>query len=99
MKSVSFDAFREVLKILNENNIPYMVVGSIAVIIYGDPRLTNDLDLVINIDSNKINDFKKAFGSGSFSCPDGDVILSKIKNQGSFNLVHKIRNENRCCYS
>ena len=35
------------INILDDNNIPYFITGSVASIVYGDPRLTNDIDLVI----------------------------------------------------
>jgi len=34
------DVFARVIDILNELKIPYMIVGSIASILYGKPRLT-----------------------------------------------------------
>ena len=35
------------LNILNENNIQYFLTGFVASIVYGEPRLTHDIDLVI----------------------------------------------------
>ncbi len=32
------------LNILNKNQIQYFVTGSVASIIYGEPRLTHDID-------------------------------------------------------
>ena len=29
---------------LNRLGVPYMVTGAVAAIIYGEPRLTNDID-------------------------------------------------------
>jgi hypothetical protein len=34
---------------LNTAEIPYMITGATAAILYGAPRLTNDLDLVIEL--------------------------------------------------
>ena len=31
---------------LNKLNITYMITGAVASIIYGEPRLTNDIDLI-----------------------------------------------------
>jgi len=42
------------LKILNENMIQYMVTGSVASIVYGEPRLTHDIDLVIILHEKEI---------------------------------------------
>lgn len=37
---------RELLK----QNIPYMVIGGQAVLLYGEPRLTRDIDIILGID-------------------------------------------------
>jgi len=29
--------------------IPYMVTGGVAAIVYGEPRLTNDVDIVVRL--------------------------------------------------
>lgn len=39
---------------LGEDKIPYMVIGGQAVLIYGRPRLTRDIDITLGID---VNDF------------------------------------------
>jgi predicted nucleotidyltransferase len=44
--------FKKLLKkIANElnNNIPYMVIGGQAVLLYGEPRLTKDIDITLGI--------------------------------------------------
>ena len=40
--------FSELLKIFNDNNIQYLVVGGYALIQYAEPRYTKDLDLWIS---------------------------------------------------
>jgi len=37
--------FKELLELLNKNEVEYLVVGGYAVIIYGYPRLTIDIDI------------------------------------------------------
>lgn len=34
---------------LNEKNIPYMIIGGQAVLLYGEPRLTKDIDITLGI--------------------------------------------------
>ena len=44
---------------LEKNNIPHMIVGSMAAMVYGEPRLTHDIDIVLNIlpaDSQKLTE-------------------------------------------
>ncbi|HAY35053.1 MAG TPA: hypothetical protein DCY06_13060 [Bacteroidetes bacterium] len=57
--------FRELLKLLNENKVEYLVVGGYAVIIYGYPRLTIDIDIWINpvnVNAEKVIKTIKDFG-------------------------------------
>ena len=35
-------------EILAKDNIEYFISGSVAAIVYGEPRLTNDIDLIIS---------------------------------------------------
>lgn len=53
--------FEETLKSLSsflaKERIPYVILGGIAVLIYGEPRLTADVDVNIILDKHKINDF------------------------------------------
>jgi predicted nucleotidyltransferase len=47
----------EVFKKLNEKKIRYLIIGGVAVNLYGFPRLTFDLDLMLDL-----NDFKSVSG-------------------------------------
>ena len=52
--------FQKLLKkIANElsaHNIPYMVIGGQAVLLYGEPRLTKDIDITLGIGVSKLNE-------------------------------------------
>ncbi|MCK4908596.1 MAG: nucleotidyltransferase [Planctomycetes bacterium] len=37
---------------LSKHNIPYMIIGGQAVLLYGTPRLTKDIDITLGIDTN-----------------------------------------------
>lgn len=41
---------------LSKNNIPYMIIGGQAVLLYGEPRLTRDIDITLGINIDRIND-------------------------------------------
>lgn len=45
---------RKIAERLDEDKIPYMVIGGQAVMVYGRPRLTRDIDITLGID---VNDF------------------------------------------
>lgn len=38
-----------IAKVFNENNIPYIIIGGQAVLLYGEPRLTKDIDITIGL--------------------------------------------------
>lgn len=40
--------YKELLLLLNESNVEYLIVGGFAVMKYGEPRYTKDLDLWIH---------------------------------------------------
>lgn len=42
--------FKEFLKLLNANNVKYLLIGGYAVGYYGYPRPTGDMDIWISID-------------------------------------------------
>ncbi|MFH0922285.1 MAG: hypothetical protein V1913_18220, partial [Fibrobacterota bacterium] len=50
--------FKELLKkiahALDSAQIPYMIVGGQAVLLYGEPRLTQDIDITLGIDEKAL---------------------------------------------
>jgi hypothetical protein len=81
-------AFLAVIQKLEEQGIPYMVVGSVAAMIYGEPRLTHDLDLVIDIFPKDASKLVSLFSQEEFYCPPLEVLRSEIVSRGQFNLIH-----------
>ncbi|KAA3617037.1 MAG: hypothetical protein D8M58_04430 [Calditrichaeota bacterium] len=55
-----FKKFQDVIKALNKRNVDYILIGGYAVILYGMPRLTQDLDLIIKMDHSNIKNFRYA---------------------------------------
>ena len=64
---------------LEKVQIPYFVTGAVASIIYGEPRLTHDIDLVVELDDEKVEDIIDAFPADEFYCPPIEVIKLEIK--------------------
>jgi hypothetical protein len=70
--------------------IRYAVTGAVASVIYGEPRLTNDIDLILDLLPNHVDDFATAFQLETFYCPPPEVIHAEIcrANRGHFNIIH-----------
>jgi len=45
---------RETARHLDAQEIPYMIIGGQAVLIYGRPRLTRDIDIILGVDTDKV---------------------------------------------
>lgn len=50
----------------NTANVNYVIVGGIAVIIYGRPRFTQDIDVIIEYDREKLKQFLALLGKHDF---------------------------------
>ena len=58
-----FDRFMEILDALEANNVTYALVGGYAVVLYGHPRLTQDIDLFLKPDQENIRNLQKTLKS------------------------------------
>jgi len=80
--------FAAVLSALDACRIPYMVAGSVAAMLYGEPRMTNDMDVVVELESHQVDRLLTHFGADDFYAPSADFIRAVIVNGGSFNIIH-----------
>jgi hypothetical protein len=70
--------------------LPYMVTGSMASMIYGEPRLTLDVDLVVQLAVERARDLLQAFPEAAFYRPPVEVVRVECArdSHGHFNLIH-----------
>ena len=75
---------------LERSGFPYMITGSVASIFYGTPRVTYDVDLVLQITDDQIEEFVALFPSSDFYCPPVETIRDELLRLGNaqFNLLH-----------
>lgn len=68
----------------------YMVSGSVAAIYYGEPRLTNDVDVIVFLAAEDAVRLEQAFPRDRFYCPPLEVIQMEAARaqRGHFNLIH-----------
>ncbi|MDZ4861176.1 MAG: hypothetical protein SGI88_19565 [Candidatus Hydrogenedentes bacterium] len=72
--------------------VRYMVTGSVASMLYGDPRLTNDVDIVLDIKPEDARRLSDLFPDAEFYFPPGQVIQVEIarRHRGHFNIIHHV---------
>ena len=68
---------------LREADIPYMVSESIAANYYTIPRMTRDIDMVIELKQGDVDKFVGLF-EGDFYV-DRKMVASEVSRQGMFN--------------
>lgn len=67
-----------------------MITGAVASVIYGEPRLTRDVDLVVDLRAGDAERLTSAFSPDAFYVPPLDVVEEEARRSpgGHFNLIH-----------
>lgn len=71
---------------LNSREIPYMVSGSMAMNQYAQPRMTRDIDIVIEVSSQDVVTLVEIFSAEFYV--DEEAVSDAIKCNGMFNIIH-----------
>jgi hypothetical protein len=68
----------------------YMITGATAAILYGQPRVTNDLDVVLALRDEHLRTLVTAFPEDEFYLPPESVIRAEQARmqRGHFNILH-----------
>jgi len=72
--------------LLDDAAIPYMVVGSYASMVHGEPRTTHDLDLVIDPSSTSLDAFLASLDLEAYYV-DPDVARDALRRRSMFNII------------
>ncbi len=69
--------------------LTYMLTGSVASTLYGEPRVTHDVDLVLDLPPRMVRRFAGAFPLDRFYCPPEEVLIQEVlrRQRGHFNLI------------
>ena len=71
--------------------VRYMVTGSVAGVLYGEPRVTHDVDIVLAlVGEADARALCAAFPLEDFYCPPFEIVVQEMRRpqRGHFNLVH-----------
>jgi len=81
------DLLRFVVVACEQLKLRYLVTGSTATIAFGEPRFTNDIDIVLDLPADLIDSFCNLF-------PEPDFYLSRqaassaVRLKSQFNVIH-----------
>lgn len=79
------NTLKKVAKLLQNLQIPYLVTGGVAVVVWGRPRYTADIDLIIELKKEKVKKFIIALAKEGYV--DEDTVNEALKYKGEFNFV------------
>jgi len=71
---------------LESMGIHYMITGSMAMAIYATPRMTRDIDLVVEIPPHALKQVVALFSQDCYI--DMEMVKRAVLEQGMFNIIH-----------
>ena len=80
------ELLRAVVERLGNASIAYLVTGSIASSLQGEPRSTHDIDLVVAIRSDDVPLVLQQFSSPDFYVSES-AVYEAVKEHGMFNVI------------
>jgi predicted nucleotidyltransferase len=81
------DLLRKVAQPLEKLGVRYAVVGSMASTVYGELRLTNDIDVVMDLRPDDVELFCSEFPPPEFYLSK-PAVESAVRKQFQFNIIH-----------
>jgi hypothetical protein len=81
------ELLRCVVAILEEQGLTYLLVGSLASGVYGEPRMTRDIDIVIELRLDQVARFCEAFPESEYYVSQ-QAAREAVATGGQFNVIH-----------
>lgn len=79
------NTLKKVAKILQRLKIPYLVTGGVAIVVWGRPRYTADIDIIIELKREMVKAFVAVLEKEGYV--DEDVVHEALKYQSEFNFI------------
>lgn len=75
---------------LASEGIRYLIGGSVASMLYGEPRVTHDVDLIVILGPERVSRLPMLYPSPDYYVPPLEVIVAEIarERRGHFNVIH-----------
>ncbi|MHB9112359.1 MAG: nucleotidyl transferase AbiEii/AbiGii toxin family protein [Thermoleophilia bacterium] len=71
---------------LKEAGIEYMMTGSMAMAVYATPRMTRDIDMIIQVSTDDTGKIVSLFRDDFYI--DETSVRQAVQNRGMFNIIH-----------
>src|SRR4030043_1536138 len=80
------ELLEKIVEVLTQNNIQYMLTGSLVSSLQGIPRSTHDIDIIISIKNIDINKLIEAFSKENYYL-DKKAIEEAVSRKSLFNVL------------
>lgn len=81
------ELLRHVVRACETVGLRYFVTGSVATIFYGEPRFTNDIDVVVDLPREKVGEFLRQFPAGEFYLSE-EALRRAVERKTQVNVIH-----------
>ncbi|MBM3294878.1 MAG: nucleotidyltransferase family protein [Candidatus Aminicenantes bacterium] len=81
------DLLRHLAQCLDNWKISYLITGSMASMAYGEPRLTNDIDVVVDLRKGDVSRLANCFPENEFYF-DIETARNAVHRKTQFNIIH-----------
>ena len=81
------ELFKYVINTLERLQTRYTVVGSLASMAYGEPRMTLDIDIVIDVSAEQIEELCDAFPADEYYV-SREAAREALRRRAQFNVIH-----------
>lgn len=85
--SEELEILRAVVERLERSRVPYFISGSMAANYYSVPRMTRDIDIVLELKPPHLKLFIESFRKDFYV--EEESIKEEVGRRGMFNLIHK----------
>ena len=80
------DFVRLIADRLTSVGVKYMLTGSMAMAAYGNPRMTRDVDIVMECSEEDVDPIVRLFEADCYI--SRDAVLKAVANRSMFNIIH-----------
>ena len=81
------DLLRHACAVCDRLKVTYLVTGSTATIAYGEPRFTNDIDIVVDLPLDCVAEFCAGFPGDEFYI-SLSAVAEAVRQRQQFNVLH-----------
>jgi hypothetical protein len=80
------ELLRFFVQVMEMLGVRYLVTGSLATTAYGEPRFTNDIDVVVDLRPEHVDGFCAAFSAPQFYL-SRDAVAAAVRDRHQFNVI------------